>query len=260
MQVNVSSGTDLTLECEYLSRLPVSAHWRKNGVLIPNFNSGTLTSPNISIMDGDNYTCHVFNAVESRSSLNVSVLVYELSQFFQVLAPVTTYAGNESGAWFSCNTSAWPFPGWRWYYRAQESDPWIQFKGEDTNELTIPAPQKVNEGWYTCEAFNYHGYLRAPPVRLIVLPVLVAPLGLEINFQLTSNGSNTCTNLALLRESISTYIRDTIKIGSASIGEIEIETATSSTYNVEVMLTWVTFFLAEIFILVSYILTTCLFQ
>ena len=236
MQVNVSSGTDLMLECEYLSTLPVLAHWRKNGAPIPNSNSSILTLSNVNIMDGGNYTCHVSNAVGSRSSLNVSVLVYELPQFFQILAPVTTYAGNESGAWFSCNASAWPFPGWRWYYRAQESDPWIQFEGEDANELTIPTPQKENEGWYTCEAFNYHGYLRAPPVRLTVLPVSVAPLGLEINFQLTSNGNNTCTDLESLRESISTYIRDTIKIGSASIGEIEIEAATSSTYNVEVTL------------------------
>ena len=236
MQVNVSSRTDLTLECEYLSTLPVSAQWRKNGAPIPNSNSSTLTIPNVNIMDGGNYTCHVSNAVGSRSSLNVSVLVYELPQFFQVLASVTTYAGNESGAWFSCNASAWPFPGWRWYYRAQESDPWIQFEGEDTNELTIPTPQKENEGWYTCEAFNYHGYLRAPPVRLTVLPVSIAPLGLEINFQLTSNGSNACTDLASLRESINTYISDTIKIGSASIGEVEIETATSSTYNVELTL------------------------
>ena len=236
MQVNVSSTTDLTLECEYLSTLPVSAHWRKDGAPIPNSNSSTLTLTNVNIMDGGNYTCHVSNAVGSRSSLNVSVLVYELPQFFQVLTPVTTYAGNESGAWFSCNASAWPFPGWRWYYRAQESDPWIQFEGEDTNELTIPTPQKENEGWYTCEAFNYHGYLRAPPVRLTILPVSVAPLGLEINFQLTSNGSKACTDLDSLRQSIGTYIRDTIKIGSASIGEVEIEAATLSTYNVEVTL------------------------
>ena len=236
MQVNVSSGTDLTLECEYQSTLPVSAHWRKDGAPIPNSNSSTLALSDVNIMDGGNYTCHVSNAVGSRSSLNVSVLVYELPQFFQVLTPVTTYAGNESGAWFSCNASAWPFPGWRWYYRAQESDPWTQFEGEDTNELTIPTPQKENEGWYTCEAFNYHGHLRAPPVRLTILPVSVALVGLEINFQLTSNGSNTCTDLVSLRESISAYIRDTIKIGSASIGEIEIETATSSTYNVELTL------------------------
>lgn len=236
MQVNVSSETDLTLECEYQSTLPVSAHWRKNGAPIPNSNSSTLTLPNVNTMDDGNYTCHMSNAVGSRSSLNVSVLVYELPQFFQVLMPVTTYAGNESGAWFSCNASAWPFPGWRWYYRAQETDPWIQFEGEDTNELTIPTPQKENEGWYTCEAFNYHGHLRAPPVRLTILPVSVAPVGLEIHFQLSSNGNSTCTDLDSLRESISSYIRDTIKIGSASVGEVEIEAATSSSYNVEVTL------------------------
>lgn len=236
MQVNVSSGSDITLECEYQSTLPASAHWRKDGAPISNSNSSTLMLSDVNIMDGGNYTCRVSNAVGSRSSLNVSVLVYELPQFFQVLAPVTTYAGNESGAWFSCNASAWPFPGWRWYYRAQESDPWIQFEGEDTNEFTISSPQKENEGWYTCEAFNYHGRLRAPPVRLTILPVSVAPIGLEINFQLSSNDNNTCTDLASLRESISAYIRDTIKIGSATIGEIEIETATPSTYNIELTL------------------------
>ena len=232
MQVNVSSGTDLMLECQYESTLPVSAHWRKDRAPIPGSNSSILTVPDVNIVDSGNYTCHVSNAVAMESSLNVSVLVYELPEFFQVLRPVTTYAGNESGAWFSCNASAWPYPGWKWYFRASVSDPWTQFEGEDTNELTIPAPQKGNEGWYTCEAFNHHGFLRAPPVRLTILPVSVAQLSLKIEFQLTSANSQGCTSTTSLRESIESYIRDEIQIGSAFIGNTEIETIDPSTYGV----------------------------
>ena len=232
MRVNVSSGTDLTLECEYAPTLPVTAHWRKDGAPIPNSNSSTLTLPNVNIIDGGNYTCHVSNAVGMRSSLNVSVLAYELPRFFQILTPVTTYAGNESGAWFSCNAGAWPYPGWRWYYRAQESDPWIQFEGEDANELTISSPQKENEGWYTCEAFNDYGYLRAPAVRLTILPVSVAQLNLEIKFQLNTNSTKPCPDLDSLRECISTYMINTIKIGAASIGRMEIDVTSNSAYDV----------------------------
>ena len=192
--------------------------------------------PNANIMDSGNYTCHIANAVDMESSLNVSVLVYELPEFFQVLMPVTTYAGNETGAWFSCNASAWPYPGWKWYFRAQESDLWTQFEGEDTNELTIPSPQKENEGWYTCEAFNYHGYLRAPPVRLTVLPVSVSQLSLVTEFILTYNSSQECTNQDLLRDDVESYVREEIKTGSASIQNTEFENETSSSYRVAITL------------------------
>ena len=236
MQVNVSSGSDFTLECPYESSLRVSAHWRKDGVPIPGSNSSTLVVPKANIMDSDNYTCHIANAVGMESSLNVSVLVYELPEFFQVLRPVTTYTGNESGAWFSCNASAWPYPGWRWYYRAHESDPWIQFEGEDTNELTILSPQKEDEGWYTCEAYNNYGYLQAPPVHLTILPVSIAQLGLKIKFQLTYNSSQECGNTSLLKENIETYLREEIKIGSASVYNTEIDTSMSSLYKVALTL------------------------
>ena len=236
IQVNASSGSDFTLDCPYESSLPVSAHWRKDGVPIPSSNSSTLVVPKANIMDSGNYTCHIANAVGMESSLNVSVLVYDLPEFFQVLRPVTTYAGNESGAWFSCNASAWPYPGWRWYYRAHESDPWIQFEGEDTNELTILSPQKEDEGWYTCEAYNNYGYLRAPPVYLTILPVSIAQLGLKIKFQLTYNSSRECGNTSLLKENIETYLREEIKIGSASVYNTEIDTSMSSLYMVALTL------------------------
>ena len=232
MQLNVSSGIDLTIQCPYESSLQASAQWRKDGAPIPASNSSTLIVSNVNIMDSGNYTCHISNAVGMESSLNVSVLVYELPEFFQVLNPVTTYAGNESGAWFSCNASAWPYPGWRWYYRAQESDPWIQFEGEDTNELTVSSPQKDDEGWYTCEAFNYHGYIRAPPVRLTVLPVSIAQLALVVEFTLIHDSDQTCANLTLLQEEIEQYMHDEIKIGSASIASIEIVTSTATLYDV----------------------------
>ena len=233
MQVNISSGSDLTLECPYESSLPASAHWCKDGVPIPASNSSTLRVPDTNTIDSGNYTCHVTNAVGMESSLNVSVLVYELPAFFQILRPVTTYAGNESGAWFSCNASAWPYPGWRWYYRAHELDPWTQFEGEDTNELTVPSPQKENEGWYTCEAFNDHGYLRAPPVRLTVLPVSVAQLSLKIEFSLTANDiSQKCTSIPSLRDSIDSYIREIIKTGSASIQDIDIDASTPTSFKI----------------------------
>ena len=221
MQVNVSSGSDLNLECPYESSLPASAHWRKDGVPIPASNSSTLVVPNVNIVDGGNYTCHIANAVGMESSLNVSVLVYELPQFFLVLKPLATYAGNESGAWFSCNASAWPYPGWRWYFRAVESDPWSQFEGEDTNELTILSPQEENEGWYTCEAFNHFGYLRAPPVRLTVLPVSVSQLGIEINL-IATNFEEMISTYETKEATVAEFLREEIRHLSGTIHNLNI--------------------------------------
>ena len=221
MQVNVSSGSDLTLECPYESSLPASAHWRKDGVPIPMSNTSTLVVPNANIMDGGNYTCHIANAVGMVSSLNVSVLVYELPEFFLVLKPLATYAGNETGTWFSCNASAWPYPGWRWYFRASESNPWTQFVGEDTNELTILSPQKENEGWYTCEAFNHHGYIRAPPVRLTVLPVSIPQLGIRI-FTIATNFEEMISSYETKQRTVVNFIRYEISHLSGTIHNMNI--------------------------------------
>ena len=222
IHINVSSGSDLELNCSAESVLPTEFHWSKDNTPIPNADSSTLVITDVQRMNEGNYTCHVANAVGRDESLRTSVLVYTLPTFFLELSPLTTYTGNESGAFFACNASSYPYPGWRWYYRTTEEDMWILIEGEDTNELTVPTPQKENEGWYTCEAFNYHGALRAKPARLTILPVTVSQLSIGVEFQLTADPSveRHCNSNISLIESVRAFMEDRIKLGSASISDI----------------------------------------
>ena len=110
-RVNVSLGGDLILNCSAASSLPVSVHWRKNGVPIPSANNYTFTLTSAQMLDSGNYTCVVTNAVGSSESLLTIVTVFEVPEFFSVLEPVTTMVGNDSGVLFACNASGFPYPG-----------------------------------------------------------------------------------------------------------------------------------------------------
>ena len=217
LQVNLSLGSDLILNCSAESSLPITFHWRKDGIPIPDSNSGILVIEQVQISDEGSYTCHVSNAVGVDKSTNTTVLVYEVPKFFLELSPVATYEGNENGAWFACNASSFPYPGWKWYFRSTEDDPWMVIEGEEFNEITVPA-LKENEGWYTCEADNYHGSIRASPAYLTILPVTVSQLGTRVEFQVAHEGCSPSS----LEESIRTFLKDRIKLDSASVIEFQV--------------------------------------
>ena len=172
--VNVSLDDSLRLTCEAESDLLVAYEWRKNGNILPGFNTNELVLDNAQRLDSGNYTCFASNPVGSAESITTSVSVYELPEFYLLPVSVATYFGDDNGAWFGCNASASPNPGWRWYYRATEELEWTEIEGEDTNELFILDPQQEHEGWYTCEAFNYHGSIRADSVSLTLLPFSIS--------------------------------------------------------------------------------------
>ena len=187
IRVNVSVGGDLVLMCTATSSLPYTVHWRKNRVPIPNTDKLTFTLPSVQMSDGGNYTCVVSNAVGSSESLVTNVTVYELPEFFSVLSPVTTMVGNDTEASFACNASGFPYPGWRWYFTLRLSEEWIEIPDEDTNELTISSPQFWNQGWYTCEAYNYFGSKRAEPGYLTILPRSVSQLSFAVSLNFSVN-------------------------------------------------------------------------
>ena len=232
-RVNVSLGGDLSLNCSVNSTLPVSVHWRKNGVPIPNADSYTFTLTGAQMLDSGNYTCVVTNAVGSSESLLTNVTVFELPEFFFVLEPVTTMVGNDSGAWFACNASGFPYPGWRWYFRSDLSQPWTEIAGEDTNELTIPSPQFRDQGWYTCEAFNDHGFNRADGVYLTVLPRTVSQLSLGVRFELhlSDNSDDVLEDCSPedVDRIISEYLSNQIELGQASVDSLSVSYDSNNT-------------------------------
>ena len=111
-EVNISLGDTLTLLCETESDLAVTYEWKKDGNVMPQFKSSILVIENIQRLDSANYTCFANNPVGSAESVTTSVTVYELPEFYLLPQSVATYYGDGNGAWFACNASAWPFPGW----------------------------------------------------------------------------------------------------------------------------------------------------
>ena len=189
-EVNISLGDTLTLSCEAESDLAVTYEWKKDGNVMPQFKSSVLVIENIQQLDSANYTCFANNPVGSAESVTTSVTVYELPEFYLLPQSVATYYGDGNGAWFACNVSAWPFPGWRWFYCSSDDEEWTIIEGEETNELLVSNPQEENVGMYACEAYNYHGSIRSEAVTLTLLPFTVSRHQFVLEFSIFVNASS----------------------------------------------------------------------
>ena len=228
-ELNVSVDGTLRLSCEADSNLTVAYGWKKDGNILPEFTASQLELFNVTRMDAGNYSCFARNPVGSTASISTSVLVYELPTFYLQPKSVVTYYGSNDGARFECNATSWPFPGWNWYYRASADDSWTIIEEEETNELFIEKPQKEHEGWYTCEAFNYQGSIRAEPVSLLLVPFSVAQQlrPLEFGIVRTEDEDNTCSlddlYYALHREISAIIKSDLVVITDLTVNEIDFE-------------------------------------
>lgn len=234
-EVNVSINGTLNIECEAESDLPLTYQWRKDGNPIPNANTNTLVIANMQRLDSGNYTCYVFNDAGSMLSINTSVIVFELPEFFLTLVPTSVYEGLDNGAWFACNATSWPYPGWRWYF-GQTQDNLQTIEGEDTNELLIPNPQRKHEGWYTCEAFNGHGTNRADPVFLRVLPVTVSQQAVPVEFQIRADAflveDSQCDNIITIQASVRNSLIALIDSDATLISNLDIQQVSDFSYTV----------------------------
>ena len=225
-EVNISLGATLQLSCEADSNLPVTYRWMRDGNVLPQFTTNELVISTVQRQDSANYTCVASNPVGTAQSINTSVTVYELPQFYLLPESVVTYSGDGNGAWFACNASAWPYPGWRWYHRSSSDEEWTLIEGELTNELLVVDPQEEDEGMYVCEAFNYHGSIRSDPVTLTLLPFTVSQRQFPLEFSVFSpNGSCTTEDLydslySLISETIS---GETSIIEDCNVTEVDLE-------------------------------------
>ena len=225
VETSVEINGRLMLTCEGNSSLPVTYQWRKDGVVIPNANNNTLIINNMQISDEGNYSCEVTNDVKFVLSTNSSVHVFILPEFYQLPVSVVTYIGDSNGAYFTCNSTSRPDPGWRWYHRASEHEEWREIIGEETNELLVRNPDKSNEGQYICQTYNDYGNITSDPVSLRVVSVTARVLSYTV--ELSMNLINSTSN-ATMHDVFETNLIDQFKEG-VDIGNVTISGISSST-------------------------------
>jgi hypothetical protein len=233
-EVNISLGATLRLSCEAESNLPLTYYWTRDGNVLPQFTTNELVLAAVQRQDSANYTCVASNPVGTVESIDTSVTVYELPQFYLSPESVVTYFGDGNGAWFACNASAWPYPGWRWYHRSSPESDWTLIEGELTNELLVLDPQVEDEGMYACEAFNYHSSVRSEPVTLTLLPFTVSQHQFPLEFSVfISNGTCTAEDLY---DSLYSLISETIDGETSTSEDFNVAEVDSENYDVSLSL------------------------
>ena len=233
--VEVPMGGTLELTCEAKSNLILSYQWKKDGNIIAGSDSNSLVVTGVQREDSGNYSCVARNPVGSEESIHSRVTVYETPTFYLKPVSTTKYAGDENGAWFGCNATSWPFPGWKWFFRMSDSDQWQEIQGEETNELRIIKPQAEHQGWYRCLAYTKHGNITSEPAFLQVLPINIVQLGIPVQLILIPvNSDEVCTEMEL-KESFSQSLMKTVDLKTTSIYELVVQVVDEN--NFEIMFT-----------------------
>ena len=218
-KTSVQIGTKLLLTCTGNSSLPLTYQWRKDGVALPNTNNHTLALDDMQVFDEGNYSCEVTNNVGSIQSTNSSVHVFILPQFFQVPSSIITYIGDGNGAYFTCNSTSRPDPGWRWYHRSFDIGEWSEVIGEETNELLIRNPSLSDEGEYRCVTYNDFGEISSDPVSLRLLSVTAKVLVYSVEITMVRQNETAELNGKSLEEQIKSQFEESVTFGDVSLSE-----------------------------------------
>lgn len=235
---NISVGSALILNCFGTSNLPITYQWKKNGIIIPDAHFETLNISNFQVYDEGNYTCEITNAVRTVKSTNSSIHAFILPEFYLTPLSVVTYVGSTDGAYFTCNATSHPDPGWKWYYtQTLESDSaWKELIGEEINELIVIKPNKSQEGYYRCMAYNDFGNLSSQPVFLKLVSATSRVFTLPVEFTMTKRGGTMKRELLEKEneESIEVQIykklKESIDFESVTISEIRLEYSTDQSF------------------------------
>ena len=174
----------LNLTCIANSMSIIQYQWRKNGNVIPGSNTLNLIKYNMQQSDEGSYVCYASTAGGTSRSIAINVTIHYAPTFYSTPLPTSVFTGNPNGARFGCNATANPAAGWRWYFRGLNgTNIWQPPIGPNmTNELFIPSPQKRDEGWYKCEAYNDYGNIPSDPVYLSVLSATISQLVIAANY------------------------------------------------------------------------------
>ena len=218
-ETSVQISTALTLTCRGNSSLPVSYLWRKDGVAIPNTNSHTLVLNDMQVFDEGNYSCEITNDVGTTHSTNSSVHVFILPEYYQLPSSVITYMGDENGAYFTCNATSRPDPGWRWYHRSSPRGQWREVVGAVTNELLVRSPSRSDEGEYRCEAYNDFGNLSSDPVSLRLVSVTARVLAYNVEISMMRQNNTELIGDTSLQEDLKNKLEEGVEFGDVVLSD-----------------------------------------
>lgn len=193
LEVNISIGRDLRLECGAESSIPVQYRWKKDGLYISSQKSSTLHLTNLQLINAGDYICQASSAVGSTDALSTRVNVYYAPIMNFTLTDSQTIAGNDDGVNFACDAHSWPPPGWAWYFRPNTQSMWQKIEGSDANLLPLVDPRVQQEGWYKCEASNSLGQMSSM-AYLTVLPVTIVRIMYPGQFMISTSDDSMISN------------------------------------------------------------------
>ena len=250
LEVNISIGETLEINCMVSSRLPVQHYWKRDSLLLPT-SGNKLTIDNIQITESGQYQCTVISDAGSVPSFVTTVNVYYIPIFNQTLSPlIETYDGYDSTINLACDAYSWPPPGWRWLYRPSLNDDWIVMDGIDANVLTINKTLISDDGWYTCVAYNWLGNVTSPPTYLQVLPAQFITTKYLVTIEFESyfspdNDTDFDTDFdAILESNITNEIANLLQSSSIALELVEL-TSQNDTNNTITVSFYITTLLLE---------------
>ena len=226
-EVNISIGDTLELSCKASSNLPIQYLWRRNSMLLSS-RSNTLSVKNIQRSEGGNYSCSVTSDSGIATSLPTIVNVYYQPILnLSLVNSVETFEGYDNGLNLACDAHSWPPPGWRWFYRATNTDEWTDIVDVDANVLSLDKPKLSDEGWYTCMAYNWIGNVSSEPTYLTVLPASVARIEYSMSIRFTpdfdiSLAAGIDFNRSDYKQMVADTIHNSLQLTSTQIQDVEL--------------------------------------
>ena len=226
-EVNISIGDTLELSCRVSSNLPLKYLWRRNSMLLSS-RSNTLSVQNIQRSEGGNYSCSVTSDSGIATSLPTIVNVYYQPILnLSLVNSVETFEGYDNGLNLACDAHSWPPPGWRWFYRATNTDEWTDIVDVNANVLSLDKPRLSDEGWYTCMAYNWIGNVSSEPTYLTVLPASVARIEYSMSIRFTpdfdiSLAAGIDFNRSDYKQMVADTIHNSLQLTSTQIQDVEL--------------------------------------
>ena len=226
-EVNISIGDTLELSCKASSNLPVQYLWRRDLMLLSS-RSNKLSVQNIQGSEGGNYSCSVTSDSGIATSLQTIVNVYYQPILnLSLINSVETFEGYDNGLSLACDAHSWPPPGWRWFYRATNTDEWTDILDVDANVLSLDKAKLSDEGWYRCMAYNWIGNVSSEPTYLTVLPASVARIEYPISIRFTpdfdiSLAAGKDFNRTDYKQMVADTIHNSLQLTSTQIQDVEL--------------------------------------